>query len=153
MELRLWRRKKCRLSLGRAEDAAHSLYQNTADANEKEESVDKNKERRHTPLAFGVHEDQDKGFEETFFSQRGPELDTALKVWPHQCRVQGQNELPAPAGHSIPDLGQDAIGPLGHLGTLLAHVQTLVAHVQMGKNSSFLCSKPASKTLVSTDSV
>ncbi|RMC13421.1 hypothetical protein DUI87_10959 [Hirundo rustica rustica] len=56
---------------------------------------------------------------------RGPELDTALKVWPHQCRVQGKNDLPAPAGHTIPDPGQDAIGPLGHLGTLLAHVQLL----------------------------
>ncbi|TRZ18548.1 hypothetical protein HGM15179_008552 [Zosterops borbonicus] len=53
---------------------------------------------------------------------RGPELDTALKVWPDQCRVQGKNELPAPAAHTIPDTGQNAIGPLGHLGTLLAHV-------------------------------
>ncbi|RMC19236.1 hypothetical protein DUI87_03842 [Hirundo rustica rustica] len=57
---------------------------------------------------------------------RGPELDTALKVWPHQCRVQGQNELPAPAGHAIPDPGQDAPGPIGHLGTLLAHVQLVI---------------------------
>ncbi|RMC13238.1 hypothetical protein DUI87_10772 [Hirundo rustica rustica] len=56
---------------------------------------------------------------------RGPELDTPLKVWPHQCRVQGKNDLPAPSGHTIPDTGQDAIGPLGHLGTLLAHVQLL----------------------------
>ncbi|RMC14817.1 hypothetical protein DUI87_06993 [Hirundo rustica rustica] len=53
---------------------------------------------------------------------RGPELDTALKVWPHQCRVQGKNDLPAPAGHTIPDPGQDATGSLGHLGTLLAPV-------------------------------
>ncbi|RMC17423.1 hypothetical protein DUI87_06004 [Hirundo rustica rustica] len=53
---------------------------------------------------------------------RGPELDTALKVWPHQCRVQGKNDLPAPAGHTIPDTSQNAIGLLGHLGTLLAHV-------------------------------
>ncbi|RMB93551.1 hypothetical protein DUI87_30249 [Hirundo rustica rustica] len=37
---------------------------------------------------------------------RGPELDTALKVLPHQCRVQGKNDLPAPAGHTIPDAGQ-----------------------------------------------
>ncbi|RMC17992.1 hypothetical protein DUI87_04868 [Hirundo rustica rustica] len=56
---------------------------------------------------------------------RGPELDTTLKVWPDQCRVQGKNDLPAPSGHTIPDPGQDAIGPLGHLGTLLAHVQLL----------------------------
>ncbi|RMC01172.1 hypothetical protein DUI87_22263 [Hirundo rustica rustica] len=57
---------------------------------------------------------------------RGPELDTALEVWPHQCRVQGKNDLPGPAGHPIPDPGQDAIGPLGHLGTLLAHVQPAI---------------------------
>ncbi|RMB93651.1 hypothetical protein DUI87_29878 [Hirundo rustica rustica] len=57
---------------------------------------------------------------------KGPELDTILKVWPHQCRVQGKNNLPAPAGHTIPDTGQYAIGPLGHQGTLLAHVQLVV---------------------------
>ncbi|RMC19058.1 hypothetical protein DUI87_03662 [Hirundo rustica rustica] len=39
---------------------------------------------------------------------RGPELDTALKAWPHQCRVQGKNDLPAAAGHTIPDTGQVA---------------------------------------------
>ncbi|RMC18069.1 hypothetical protein DUI87_04948 [Hirundo rustica rustica] len=49
---------------------------------------------------------------------RGPELDTALKVWPDQCRVQGKNDLPAPADHIMPDPGQDAIGLLGHQGTL-----------------------------------
>ncbi|TRZ19795.1 hypothetical protein HGM15179_007313 [Zosterops borbonicus] len=60
---------------------------------------------------------------------RGPELDTALKVWPDQCPVQGKNDLPAPAGHAIPaipDPGQDAIGPLGHQGTFLAHAQSAV---------------------------
>ncbi|RMC04400.1 hypothetical protein DUI87_19221 [Hirundo rustica rustica] len=59
---------------------------------------------------------------------RGPEVDTILKVWPDQCRVQGKNDLPAPAGHTIPDTGQDAIGLLGHQGTLLAHVQSVVDH-------------------------
>ncbi|RMC15997.1 hypothetical protein DUI87_08204 [Hirundo rustica rustica] len=59
---------------------------------------------------------------------RGPELDTKLKVWPDQCRVQWKNDLPAPAGHTIPDTGQDAIGPLSHLGTLLAHGQRLSYH-------------------------
>ncbi|RMC20071.1 hypothetical protein DUI87_00917 [Hirundo rustica rustica] len=54
---------------------------------------------------------------------KGPELDTILKVWPDQCRVQGKYDLPTPAGHTMPDTGQDAIGPLGHQGTLLAHVQ------------------------------
>jgi len=44
-------------------------------------------------------------------------------LWPQQCRVQGHGHLPTPAGHTIPDKSQDAIGLLGHLGTLLAHVQ------------------------------
>ena len=34
--------------------------------------------------------------------------------------------VPTPAGHTIPDTSQDAIGLLGHLGTLLAHVQPAV---------------------------
>ncbi|RMB89921.1 hypothetical protein DUI87_33695 [Hirundo rustica rustica] len=45
---------------------------------------------------------------------RDPELDTALQVWPHQCRVEGKNDLPAPAGHTIPDPGQV---PLAFLAT------------------------------------
>ena len=57
---------------------------------------------------------------------RGSKLNTALEVWPHQCRVQGHDPLPAPAGHTIPDTSQDAAGLLGHLGTLLAHVQLTV---------------------------
>jgi len=41
---------------------------------------------------------------------------------PHQCRVQGHDRFPAPAGRTVPDTSQDAVGLLGHLGTLLAHV-------------------------------
>ena len=41
---------------------------------------------------------------------------------PRQCQVQGHDHLPAPAGHTIPDRSQDAVGLLGHLGTLLAHM-------------------------------
>ncbi|RMC09632.1 hypothetical protein DUI87_13418 [Hirundo rustica rustica] len=33
----------------------------------------------------------------------------------------------SPAGHTIPDTGQDAIGLLGHQGALLAHVQHAVS--------------------------
>ncbi|PKU44925.1 hypothetical protein llap_4769 [Limosa lapponica baueri] len=47
---------------------------------------------------------------------RGPKLDIVFEVGPHQCRVQGDNHFPSPAGHSIPDTGQDAVGLLGHLG-------------------------------------
>ncbi|KAK4819032.1 hypothetical protein QYF61_024397 [Mycteria americana] len=57
---------------------------------------------------------------------RGPKLNTVFKVRPHQCRVQGHNHFPSPAGHAIFDTSQDAIGFLGHLGTLLAHIQLAV---------------------------
>ncbi|KAK4809169.1 hypothetical protein QYF61_006427 [Mycteria americana] len=57
---------------------------------------------------------------------RGPTLNTAFEVRPHQCRVQGDDHCPSPAGHTISDTSQDAIGLLGHLGTLLAHIQPAV---------------------------
>ncbi|KAK4829778.1 hypothetical protein QYF61_006577 [Mycteria americana] len=57
---------------------------------------------------------------------RGPKLNTVFEVRPHQCRVQGHNHFPSPAGHPIFDTSQDAIGFLGHLGTLLAHIQAAV---------------------------
>ncbi|KAK4826007.1 hypothetical protein QYF61_003780 [Mycteria americana] len=57
---------------------------------------------------------------------RGPKLNTVFKVQPHQCRVQGHDHFPSPAGHTISDTSQDAIGLLGHLGTLLAHIQLAV---------------------------
>ncbi|KAK4822882.1 hypothetical protein QYF61_021101 [Mycteria americana] len=57
---------------------------------------------------------------------RGPKLNTVFEVRPHQCRVEGDNHFPSPAGHTIFDTSQDAIGFLGHLGTLLAHIQAAV---------------------------
>ncbi|KAK4811103.1 hypothetical protein QYF61_016389 [Mycteria americana] len=56
----------------------------------------------------------------------GPKLNTVFEVWPHQGRVQGHDHFPSPAGHAIFDTSQDAIGFLGHLGTLLAHIQAAV---------------------------
>ncbi|KAK4825514.1 hypothetical protein QYF61_000027, partial [Mycteria americana] len=56
----------------------------------------------------------------------GPKLNTVFEVKPHQCRVQGHDHFPSPAGHAIFDTSQDAIGFLGHLGTLLAHIQPAV---------------------------
>ncbi|KAK4814017.1 hypothetical protein QYF61_004647 [Mycteria americana] len=56
----------------------------------------------------------------------GPKLNTAFEVQPHQCRVQGHDHCPSPAGHAIFDTSQDAIGFLGRLGTLLAHIQAAV---------------------------
>ncbi|KAK4830300.1 hypothetical protein QYF61_009805 [Mycteria americana] len=57
---------------------------------------------------------------------RGPKLNTGFQVRPRQCQVQGDNHFPTPAGHTIFDTSQDAIGFLGHLGTLLAHIQAAV---------------------------
>ncbi|KAK4827985.1 hypothetical protein QYF61_022687 [Mycteria americana] len=62
----------------------------------------------------------------------GPKLNTVFEVRPHQCRVQGHDHFPTPAGHAIFDTSQDAIGFLGHLGTLLAHIQAAVnQHAQV----------------------
>ncbi|KAK4824175.1 LOW QUALITY PROTEIN: hypothetical protein QYF61_011472, partial [Mycteria americana] len=56
----------------------------------------------------------------------GPKLNTGFEVRPHQCRVQGHDHFPTPAGHAIFNTSQDAIGFLGYLGTLLAHIQAAV---------------------------
>ncbi|KAK4806346.1 hypothetical protein QYF61_017215 [Mycteria americana] len=63
---------------------------------------------------------------------RGPTLNTVFEVRPHQCRVQGHGHCPTPAGHTVPDTSQDAVGFLGHLGILLAHIQAAVnKHLQV----------------------
>ncbi|KAK4818289.1 hypothetical protein QYF61_010431 [Mycteria americana] len=62
----------------------------------------------------------------------GPKLNTVFEVRPHQCRVQGHDHFPSPAGHAVSDTSQDAIGLLGRLGTLLAHIQASVnQHAQV----------------------
>ncbi|KAK4826673.1 LOW QUALITY PROTEIN: hypothetical protein QYF61_010682 [Mycteria americana] len=61
-----------------------------------------------------------------FLVARSPKLNTVFKVRPHQCHVEGDNHFLSPAGHTISDTSQDAIGLLGHLGTLLAHVHPAV---------------------------
>ncbi|KAJ7395471.1 hypothetical protein BTVI_154686 [Pitangus sulphuratus] len=53
----------------------------------------------------------------------GSKINTGFKVRPHQCGVQRDNCSPDPTGHTSFDTDQDAIGLLGHLGTLLAHVE------------------------------
>ncbi|KAK4831991.1 hypothetical protein QYF61_020374 [Mycteria americana] len=55
-----------------------------------------------------------------FLGVGGPKLNTGFEVRPHQCRVQGHDHFPSPAGHTISDTSQDAVGLLGHLGTLLS---------------------------------
>ncbi|PKU42973.1 hypothetical protein llap_6734 [Limosa lapponica baueri] len=53
-------------------------------------------------------------------------LDTVFKVGPHQYPVQGDDHFRSPPQHTIPDSGQNVVGLLGHLGTLLANVQLTV---------------------------
>jgi len=53
----------------------------------------------------------------------GPKLNTLFEVWPHQGRVHGKDHFPSPAGLTVSDTSQDAIGLLGYLGTLSAHIQ------------------------------
>ncbi|KAK4829729.1 hypothetical protein QYF61_006190 [Mycteria americana] len=69
----------------------------------------------------------------------GPKLNTVFEVQPHQCRVQGHNHFPSPAGHAIFDTSQDAIGFLGRLGTLLAHIQ--INMYTSGNRQCFLIQK------------
>ncbi|KAK4809986.1 hypothetical protein QYF61_004438 [Mycteria americana] len=57
---------------------------------------------------------------------RGPKPNTVFELQPHQCRVQGHDPFPSPAGHTIFGTSQDAVDLLGHLSTLLAHVQPAV---------------------------
>jgi len=44
----------------------------------------------------------------------------------HESRVEGQNQLPQPAGHTSLDAAQDMVGFLGCKRTLLAHVELLI---------------------------
>ena len=46
---------------------------------------------------------------------------------PHQGSVEGKENLPRPAGHTLLNAPQDPIGLLGNQGTLLAH-GLIVAH-------------------------
>ncbi|KAK4813546.1 LOW QUALITY PROTEIN: hypothetical protein QYF61_009589 [Mycteria americana] len=63
---------------------------------------------------------------------RGPTLNTAFEVRPYRCRGQEHDHFPSPAGHAIFGTSQDAVGFLGHLGTLLAHIQPAVdQHAQV----------------------
>ncbi|KAK4829274.1 hypothetical protein QYF61_002666 [Mycteria americana] len=82
------------------------------------------------PITCYLGEETDTHLATTSFQvageMRGPKLNTVFKVWLHQCRVQGHDHFPSPAGHAIFDTSQDAVGLLGYLGTLLAHIQAAV---------------------------
>ncbi|GAB0196099.1 cAMP-dependent protein kinase inhibitor alpha [Grus japonensis] len=55
-----------------------------------------------------------------------PELDAVLQVGSHQSRVEGQDHLPRPAGHTSFDAAQDTVAFLGCKRTLPAHVELLI---------------------------
>jgi len=44
---------------------------------------------------------------------RTPHLNAVLQVRPHQCRVERQDHLPLPTGHTFFDAIQDMVGFLG----------------------------------------
>jgi len=52
-----------------------------------------------------------------------PHLDAVLQVRPHQNRVEGQDHLLCPAGHTSFDAAQGTVRFLGCKGKLLVHVQ------------------------------
>ncbi|GAB0208342.1 mitochondrial enolase superfamily member 1 [Grus japonensis] len=57
---------------------------------------------------------------------RGPKGNTVFKVQSDQCRVQEDDHFLSPAHRTVSDTSQEAIGLLGHLGTLLAHIQPAI---------------------------
>lgn len=74
------------------------------------------------------------------FLLRTPYLNAMFQVRPHQHRVEGQDHLPHPAGHTS-DVAQDTIGFLCCKGTSLTHVQ-LANHQypQVPSSWAVLCS-------------
>jgi len=47
-------------------------------------------------------------------------------MWPPQGSVEGGENLPCPAAHTLLNAPQDRIGFLGSQGTLLAHGQAII---------------------------
>lgn len=56
------------------------------------------------------------------------ELYTALQVWGHKSRVEGEYPLPCPAGHIPTDGTQDSFDFLCWESALLAHVELFISH-------------------------
>ena len=57
-----------------------------------------------------------------FLQLGSPALDTGLQMGPHQGRVDGEENLPRPAGHTPLDAPQD---PIGLLGIMVKIIQKL----------------------------
>ncbi|KAK4829473.1 hypothetical protein QYF61_004763 [Mycteria americana] len=56
----------------------------------------------------------------------GPKTEHKIRGAASPVPSTGDDHFPTPAGHAISDTSQDAVGFLGHLGTLLAHIQAAV---------------------------
>jgi len=74
-----------------------------------------------------------------------PELDALLHMWPHQGRVEGEDNLPYPASHTVFDTAYSTIGCLGHRGTLPQGLITSLLSTITPKpfSSELLCSMPS----------
>lgn len=56
----------------------------------------------------------------------GPDLDALLQVGPQKGKIEGDNPLPYPAGHSSVDAAQDSVGILACKHALLAHFKLFI---------------------------
>ena len=75
------------------------------------------------------------------------ELDAVFQVGSHESRVEGQNQLPQPAGHTFLDATRDTIGLLSCKHILLAHAESFInQHPQILLRAAL---KPFSAQLVS----
>jgi len=81
--------------------------------------------------------------EVSYLEQKSPEVDTVLQVWPHQGKLEGKDNLPRPAGHSLFNASQDTVGLLGHRRTAgLWPTCCLPGHPGPSLQSSFLAGQP-----------
>lgn len=48
-----------------------------------------------------------------FLVWRDPDLETVLQIGPYKGRVEREDHLPLPTGHTFVDEGQDSVGSLG----------------------------------------
>ena len=58
-------------------------------------------------------------------------------MWPHHSRVDGEDYLSHPAGHTLFNVPQNPTGLLGHRDTLLAHGQPVVLRIVVNSAFSF----------------
>jgi len=77
-----------------------------------------------------------------FLEVGSPELDTVLQMGPHYGSVEGKENLPGPAGHTLLDASQEPISFLGSQGTLLTHSQPVIhqdTQVPLHRAAFYIC--------------